>query len=304
MLSGEEQSLHALADDFTDHLLYLNRSASTIEGYKWEVQRFIDRLTGKYKNLPRASEITAPMIYDSAYQLTKRGLAPTSVQRHVYALRSFFNYLCGVRKLVPSNPASEVDVPKAGRRMPTFIPPESLRELIDLPDRSKWTGLRDRAMLCVWCYLGLRNSEVVNLKLEHVGPRLEYLRVVKAKGDKDRTIPVNSTVREAIRQYLDVRPMTDSPSLFIASHRDRLSSTQVRKIVRAYGEKIGLKITPHRLRHSAGTWLHLAGADTIEIKEILGHASLNTTQIYVKTTGKTLQSAVDRMDSYLDREAI
>ncbi|MDB5093438.1 MAG: tyrosine recombinase XerD [Candidatus Eremiobacteraeota bacterium] len=225
-----------------------------------------------------------------------RAYAPRSIRRKISALHTFYKFLKfdGRR---PDNPASDVPTPKIGKPLPKALTEAEVEKLLDLriAGRSDAQRLRDRAILECLYSSGVRRSELLGLSLADVDLENRSLRVIGGKGGKDRNVPLTRLAAEAMRAYLGVRPRTPNDAFFIGRGGARLSESALYKIVRTYMGIAGLEgyASPHTMRHSMATHLYENGADLLVIKEILGHESLATTQVYTKVAKKRVLEQFD-----------
>jgi len=225
---------------------------------------------------------------------------PATVIRKVSALRAFYRFLMR-RKLAERNPAADLRTPKLKRKLPTFLAVEKANEATEMPT-AVGTGpqhLRDRAMLEVLYGSGLRVSELCGLDRDALDLDAGVARVL-GKGGKERIVPLGSLARQAIKEYLAVRhelhdaktQRQDPAAVFLGARGERLGVRQVQKLVKRYGMLATgtAALHPHALRHSCATHLLDAGADLRSIQELLGHASLSTTQRYTHVSMDQLQA--------------
>lgn len=221
----------------------------------------------------------------------------SSVRLRLSALRSFFSFLVR-RKLIAASPVSGIQMPKAEKKLPIFLSQSQINELLDLPlntplekQSPHWMPLRDKAVLELFYSCGLRLSELVSLNTGEVHLNEGYARI-KGKGNKERLVPIGEYALVALRNYLASAHVSAGP-LFISRLRKRLSRRAVANLLEKYLRLSGipLHITPHKLRHTFATHMMDAGADIRTVQELLGHASLATTQIYTHVTRKRLFSA-------------
>jgi len=234
-------------------------------------------------------------------ELHRRGSKRSTVARKLAAVRSLFRYLKR-RGRISANPAASVATPRQERRLPRQLSVDEMTHLVETPDDSAPLGSRDRALLELLYATGVRVSELTSLDLDDLDLGEGMMRVL-GKGRKERMVPVGSKAVAAVRTYLrwrgslEPRPGTGRDALFLNFRGTRLNVRSVRRILDRYIRicAIARKASPHTLRHSFATHLLDAGADLRSIQELLGHASLSTTQKYthvsterlLKTYGKT-----------------
>src|SRR3954447_26299518 len=222
-----------------------------------------------------------------AASLSEREAAPATVGRRLVALRGFYRCLREHGHVV-ANPADLVPGPKRRQYLPTVLRPDELARLLDrIPARSA-LELRDRAMLELAYSCGLRCEEIVNLDLGALDFETEQLRVL-AKGSKERLLPVGEPAQHALRRYLDRgrHALVADPreqALFLSKSGRRLSNSDVTRRLGLWTREAALAagVSPHALRHSFATHLLEGGADLRTIQELLGHASISTTQVYTR----------------------
>lgn len=265
------------------------RSPRTVLTYARDLEEFRDFLVGRALE-PDASRVDVPALRGFLGSIV-RDHRPTTMARKMSALRSFFRYL-ERRGVVRSNPAAALRPPKIVRSTPRFLTVAETLEVVAAPasdpDRPDELALRDRAMLELLYAAGIRVSELASLTLRDLDLRNRSGRVV-GKGDKERRIYFGEVAATAIGAWLAVRSRCvgkdgsqHATALFLGRFGTRLSVRQVENVVRRYGA-LGAgraDLHPHALRHSAATHLLDAGADLRGIQELLGHASLSTTQRY------------------------
>ena len=215
-----------------------------------------------------------------------RGYTPVSVRRKVAALRAYYA-LQRREGRRSDNPAADVPPPKAPKRLPQVLSESEVSRLLRTRVQGSTTfqRLRDVAMMEVLYASGLRRAELVGLNLADVDIERRRLRVV-GKGNKQRTVFLNRAAAAAVAAYLRVRPRTADEALFLSKRKTRLSHRQAWVVFRDFVRLSGLSkhATPHVMRHSFATHLLENGADIVTIKELLGHESLSTTQIYTNVS--------------------
>src|SRR5439155_3049026 len=229
-----------------------------------------------------------------AAALSERGLARSSVARKLAAVRSFHDHLVRAGSAA-ENPADLLPSPKRGRRLPRVLAPQQAAALLDRIPASGPLEVRDRAMLELAYSSGLRAEEVINLDLGDVDFEGEVVRVT-GKGSKTRLVPVGEPAQRALERYLETaRPALsatrDEPALFLSRRGRRLSPSDVRRRLERWVREAAVagRISPHTLRHSFATHLLEGGADLRSIQELLGHASVSTTQVYTRVEPQRLR---------------
>jgi integrase/recombinase XerC len=225
--------------------------------------------------------------------LAVRRAAPATINRRISALRAFFAFLAA-RGEIPSNPAARLSGVRTARPAPKALSETELRRLLREARRSPHP--LHRAVILLLAHTGLRASELCALRLADVilSERRGKI-VVRGKGEKVREVPLNAEAREALREWLSVRPAAPDDALFVG-RRGRLTPSGVWRIVREYARRAGVEAHPHVLRHTFATrLLREAGADLVTVAEILGHESLNTTARYTRPSEADLEAAVERL---------
>jgi site-specific recombinase XerD len=233
--------------------------------------------------------------------LTERGAAKATVARKLAAIRTFYGHLVE-RGELDGNPADLVSSPKRDSYLPRVLKPAEVATLLDRIPGSTPLELRDRAMFELAYSAGLRAEELVLLDLQSADPDAEEVRV-EGKGAKTRVVPAGEPAWRALTAYLEMgRPALASASpvadgaLFLSKSGRRLSTSDVRRRLRLSVRRAALQggVSPHTLRHSFATHLLEGGADLRAIQELLGHASISTTQTYTRVESGRLKEAYSR----------
>ncbi len=290
--------------EFLEHLqLDVRASKQTIRGYGTDLREFHRFLTTRIfgGNIPNETSIDHLTIRAYLSFVHDRGVSRATIARKLAALRSYFRYLITI-EVLKRNPASLVATPRLDQRLPHPMPQDEVESLLDSAFGKDPRDARDRAILELLYATGVRVGELVGADLgdlELGGLSGEGILRVFGKGKKERMVPIGSKAVKAMKQYLPAR-MTlgggacsheaDRDALFLNARGGRLSDRSVRRILnrrilRAAGAR---KVSPHSLRHSFATHLLNAGADLRSIQELLGHASLSTTQKYTAVTTRRL----------------
>lgn len=209
----------------------------------------------------------------------------STIGRKLAALRSFYDF-CIRRRWLAENPAKVLATPRQEKRMPSFLSEEEAAALLDLPGTGKPLDARDKAVLELFYATGIRVSELVSIEVGDIHPAERLVRV-KGKGRKERLVPFGRKAAEALEAYMKarrllVRPEAAETAVFLNYRGGRLTTRSVQRMVRKYIRRtaVARKISPHSLRHSFASHLLGRGADLRVIQELLGHASLATTQKY------------------------
>jgi integrase/recombinase XerC len=275
--------------DFLDYLTYeRNVSPNTISAYRDDLESFTAFLCNDYFTMGRdqleLARVDHLTVRSYLAHLSRRKLARASIARHLSALRSFFKYL--VREgAVEMNPARTVSTPKREKHLPTVMQPSDVALLLEQPDRSVTLGLRDAAFLELLYASGLRIGELVGIDIDDLELRARLVKV-HGKGSKERIVPFGTKAEAALRAWLAVRTDlvhdVDEQAVFVNYRGQRITIRSVRRLFDGYLKQAALRagISPHTMRHSFATHLLNAGADLRGIQELLGHASLSTTQKY------------------------
>lgn len=304
---ADEGAARAL-DGWLDYLVSEKRaSANTVEAYVRDLEVFFSFLSGHL-----GGHVTLDALRDlrtvdfRAFLAARRNddLSSRSLARALSALRSFFRFL--ERKNILSNPhLSALRSPKIPRALPRSVAPDAARAMTDgdavasVSRGVTWIDTRDSAVLLLLYGCGLRISEALGLNRRDIpgsgGP--DTLRIT-GKGGKTRVVPVIPLAADAIRRYLELCPWQPGPDgpLFLGEKGGRLNARNIQLLVQRLRGALGLpeKTTPHALRHSFATHLLGAGGDLRTIQELLGHASLSSTQIYTEMDRRHLLDVYDR----------
>jgi integrase/recombinase XerD len=230
--------------------------------------------------------------------LRKRGLAPTSIARKLASIRSYHRFLIA-EDLATDDPTAAVDSPSRPKALPKALTLDEVTRLIEAPDLTTLIGRRDTAILEMLYATGCRVSELVGLDVYDVDFETNTA-MVTGKGNKQRLVPMGSYASRAIRTWLEDRISVrisgrDPGNLFLTVRGNAISRQSIWRIVRSYGVVVGIdtsRLSPHVLRHSAATHMVEGGADLRTIQEMLGHASVSTTQVYTKVSPEHLREVV------------
>jgi site-specific recombinase XerD len=226
--------------------------------------------------------------------LSSAGAAPATVARKLAAIRGLYGFLVRTER-AGQNPAELVSSPKRSEKLPNVLSTEQMRTLLERIPAHTPLELRDRAMLELAYSCGLRCEEIVNLDEDAIDFESEQLRVL-GKGSKERILPVGAPAQNALRRYLERgrRALAADPrerALFLSKSGRRLSNSDVTRRLGLWTREAALAagVSPHSLRHSFATHLLEGGADLRTIQELLGHASISTTQVYTRVDAARLR---------------
>ncbi len=259
-----------------------NASRYTVRNYDADLREFFAFL--KSEGIASLDEVNKDVLRDYLYQLMEQGFARTSIARKLSAVRSFYKYLQR-EEMVSVSPAATISSPKLDRKLPVFLSQEETNRLVEAPDVTKPAGQRDRAFLELLYASGLRVSELAGLDIGQVDLEAREIRVW-GKGSKERIVLMGDPAAKALTTYLDQgRPRLnkrDIPAVFLNQDGGRLTVRSVQSLVQSYAKSVGISkdVYPHMVRHTFATHLLNGGADLRVVQELLGHASLSTTQIY------------------------
>jgi integrase/recombinase XerC len=266
-----------------------NASRHTIRAYGDDLNQFSDYLEGVLGRAPRPEGVDHVLIRGFLAELHRRGLKKTSSARKLAGLRTFFRFLCR-EGVLERNPARALQSPRLEKRIPAPLDEAQVEALLDVPGDDV-ASVRARALLELLYATGIRCAELVGLDVGEVDLEARMVRVL-GKGSKERIVPFGTRARTALRAWLrarlGLRPKTDA--VFINLRGGRLSDRSVRALLGRRVRQVSLtrRCSPHTLRHSFATHLLARGADLRAIQELLGHASLSTTQRYTHVNTRQL----------------
>jgi integrase/recombinase XerD len=298
-------SLDRAIDDYLTFLrVERGLAAATIRAYRSDLSDFADA-RGSAREWADGPNAVTRYLAARARRGRPRdpGLAPTSLRRRTAAIRGFYRFAFG-EGLIPVDVAAQIDLPKMPRLLPETLTVDEVAQLIEsVPDDGP--TLRDRALLELLYAAGLRISEALRLDLEDLSFDGGFVRVV-GKGDKERLVPVGDVALDLLRRWVEgpraallaaghVAPPRGGP-LFLGDRGRRLARQQGWAIVKRAASAAGLdeRVSPHTLRHSFATHLLEGGADLRIVQELLGHASISTTQLYTHLTGERIREVYAR----------
>ncbi len=284
---------HAWLRAFVDYLRSeCHLAENTVEAYRRDLKRFYGWLGDRQPAALHVNDLA-----DYAAWLHARQLAPASLGRHLVSLKLFYRYL-QLEGVLVDNPAELLGSQKLWQRVPTVLSPEVVERLLVAPTVGDPHWKRDRALLELMYATGCRASEVSWLRIQDV--RLDQASVhARGKGNKERIVPLGRKAVAAIERYLQeerpglaARAPEPPPWLLLSGRGRRLARERIWELVKRYARRAGAsgKVSPHTFRHSFATHLVAAGADLRKVQELLGHASIATTQVYTHVDAARLKA--------------
>lgn len=287
----------------TEYLEYLeidkNRAQKTIENYDRYLTKFFE-----WAKVSRPNQITEESVHKFRVFLSRENASHSTQNYYVIALRNFLKYL--TKKNIPSLAAEKIELAKIKDHTVDFLTPEEVRELIESATGESLMAKRDQAIMELFFSSGLRISELTGLNRDKINLKKKEFSVL-GKGSKVRIVFISEPAKNSLEKYIEKRTDVD-PALFIRIVKNlnqkedlRLTPRSVQRIIKKYTTQAGIikKVTPHILRHSFATNLLQNGADIRSVQALLGHSSINTTQIYTHVTNERLKETYEK---YHDKE--
>jgi integrase/recombinase XerD len=299
----------------------LNKSPNTIKEYNYDLCNFL-KFIKLHFNLTKEKDYTKIKINDISlntiekiklddinqyisYMATELNSQASTRARKIASIRVFFKYLSQKANLIEINPAQNLESPKQPKRLPKYLSLEESEKLLNVTiDNENRNNIRDYAIITLFLNCGIRLSELVNISINDIKFDEAKMTVI-GKGNKERTIYLNNSCMKVIKDYLSVRPKegikTDKhnskDALFLSERKERISNRTVQIIVKNELRKAGLdtkKYSVHKLRHTAATLMYQYGnVDIRALQELLGHASISTTEIYTHVDNIQIKNAVE-----------
>ena len=291
----------------SEYLEYLrterNYSAHTLKNYRIDLLDLSAFLRENFSQFIKKENIDwekVPLFALRSYFSRVHGrLKVRSISRRMASLRSFYRYMVK-RGILEVNPTLDLAAPKQPQTLPVFLDIEEAFRLMEAPGSSEFAACRDRAILELFYTAGLRVGELTQLKAADLDLKEAWVRV-KGKGRKERLVPVGERAIQAIEKYLSIRPQVTPIAgheefIFLGERGRRIHPSVITLNLKQYAAKVGVgkKLSPHVLRHTFATHLLNGGADLRGIQELLGHASLSTTQKYTHIDLDKLLSVYDK----------
>ncbi len=296
----------------------LNKSPNTVKEYNYDLNTFLKYILYHFKmtdekdikeinikdmTIDTVAKITLDDIHSFLFFLANNYQSKAATRaRKISSIRVFFNYMCNKKGLIEKNPAQNLETPKLDKRIPKYLTLDDSKKLLeavkDIDDRN---NERDYAIITLFLNCGMRLSELVGINIKDINFNDQKLNVI-GKGNKERTIYLNTACMDAINKYLAVRPhdkvqYDSKDALFLSERRERISNRTVQYIVKKELKKAGLdtnKYSVHKLRHTAATLMYKYGnVDIRALQELLGHESISTTEIYTHVDNTQIRNAVE-----------
>jgi len=269
---------------FLDYLrIERGLSDNTVVSYQNDVWLYTAFM--KFAGITDGARITRKDLTAFLMHQKSEGYDASSIARQLSSIKSFHRFM--VRERILSDDITAVmESPKIWKRVPEVLTPAEVEKLITAPNIRKPKGLRDRAILELMYATGLRVSEISKLEVVNLDMEVGYVRTL-GKGSKERIVPLGESSLHFLKRYLSearsgLLKGRESPYLFISSYKRNLTRVSIWKLIKAYAKEVRIRkpVKPHTLRHSFATHLLEGGADLRSVQEMLGHASISTTQIY------------------------
>ena len=270
-----------------------NFSLHTIKAYKNDLNRF-NYFLNNILSRKKLAKINRNDIRKFLAEEYDNGYSSKTVARRLATIKSYFKYLVKT-ELIQENISIHINSPKVPKKLPNFVDKNLIDTLMKTPSLDTHIGIRDRAVLELFYSTGMRLSELVNMNIGDFEINKKLIRVI-GKGNKERMIPYGRTAESAIKNYLKIRNLSLKPAfankpLFVNSSEKRISKRTIQRRMNNYIKLVadGKRIGPHLLRHTFATHLLDNGADIRAVKDLLGHSSLSSTQIYTHVSIEKLK---------------
>jgi integrase/recombinase XerC len=282
--------------DLSAFLAYLKHergySDKTLSSYQLQLSAVASQVAEQANHWVELTETQLQLHISSC----RKSLKARSLALRVASLRSFYRYLVQQGKL-KENPASYLQVPKFDKPLPKNLDVDQVNHLLDFDTSEDALACRDKAILELFYSSGLRLDELVSANLQDIDWSEALIRV-RGKGNKQRVLPIGRMAVAAIKDWLKVRSAyvgSDPEALFLSKQKNRISNRQVQQRVKLWSERQGLAqhLHPHMLRHSFATHMLESSSDLRAVQELLGHANLNTTQVYTHLDFQQLAKVYD-----------
>ncbi|NQZ44109.1 MAG: tyrosine-type recombinase/integrase [Flavobacteriaceae bacterium] len=270
-------------------------SMHTVKAYKGDIDAFMAFGLDRFQ-LNDATEINYPMIRSWVVELVGQGRTNRSINRKVASLKAYFKFLLAIGTLT-ADPLAKHKALKTKKQVQVPFSEAELKEVLEqLPFEASFEGMRDRAMIELLYATGMRRAEMIALKMSDIDMERQMVKVL-GKRNKERIIPVLDTTKTTLKEYLDARELlpeiADPSYLFLTKTGHKIYETLVYRVINKYFSMVSPKAkrSPHIVRHTFATHLLNEGADLNTVKELLGHSSLASTQVYTHNSIAELKKA-------------
>lgn len=287
--------MNILTTGFLQSLSAKGSSRNTIDSYERDVNAFDNYCYSiGISDYNKVSNANAQSYIKHLYDA---GMVPSTVKRHLSAVRSFYKYLI-IEGQAQTNPFVGIEVQKVERKMPQILTSREVELLLNQPDLNELKGIRDKAMLELLYASGLRVSELIDLNTDSVNLEMGYVRC--SEGKKERIVPLYPMAVKALEAYIQstrkIYAKPDNNALFINFSGERLTRQGFWKIIKQYQQLAGITtdITPQTLRHSFAAHLVENGADLHDVQQMLGHTDIASTQIYARFVKNKFKSVYNK----------
>ena len=289
----EKNAYKDMLESFLTYLVVIKGlSKNTSHSYKSDIEKLFSFIDSK--NIDIIAKIKPDHISEFLAELNISGLNISSINRCIVSIKQFFKYLM-LENIIRTDPTANLVSPRMKKSIPDVLSLEDIEKILNVPDLTKYEGIRDSAMLEVLYASGLRVTELAELKQVNINYDHGYL-IVMGKGSKERIVPIGSTSIKKINDYLQLsRPYiiknSISDYLFVTRRGNKFTRQGIWKLIKTYASAAGIEknISPHTIRHSFATHLLERGADLRTIQLLLGHSDISTTQIYTHVETKRLR---------------
>ena len=266
-------------------------SYNTQISYERDLKKLKEYLCGQ--GILLVNEVSETVLNSYVLFLEREGKAAATVSRYIASFKGFFEY-CQKKGIIATDPAEKLRPPKVEKKFPQILTVEETKRLMEAPNLESEKGIRDRAMLELIYATGIRVSELLALKMEDLNLSMEY--IICHEKAKDRIIPFGNSAKSALEMYLKESRVgmlgdTEGGYLFVNCSGNPMSRQGFWKLIKYYAEKASVEkeITPHTFRHSFAAHLLENGADVHSVQQMMGHADVSTTQMYVEMNNNSVR---------------
>lgn len=278
-----------LLESFLDFLKSCGKTSCTISAYAYDIKSFLEKCK-------KIEDVDEQYVSDFLKQLKLSGISSRSVNRKISSLKNFFNFLQD-EKIIEKNPVNNFSQLKTSKSLPKSLDKELVDRMLDL---SKFESSRFNLMLHLLYFTGLRVSELVSLSFDHIivisrkDFNIEPFFIIKGKGNKERIVPFSNEVKHLLIEYISVNKINKG-YVFISPKHGHISRNNFFIELKKFALKNNIdptKISPHKFRHSYASHMLENGIDLRTLQELLGHESINTTQIYTYINSNQLKNVI------------